>query len=68
MVTEFTWCISQVGIVRVWRYLLRLLSQFRIISPMTAETDLHGNEFARWILLMTGFTVDAHILMPVRQK
>jgi hypothetical protein len=68
VVTEFTRRISQVGIVRVWPYLLRLLSQFRIISAMTPEANLHGNEFARGVLLMTGFAVDAPFLMPVRQK
>ena len=68
MMTEFARRLSQVGIVRVWCDLLRLLGQFRIISPMTPHTDLHGNEFAGWILLMTGFTVDARVLMPVRQE
>ena len=68
MVTEFAWRISQVGIVRVGRYFLCLLGQFRIISPMTPETDLHGNEFGRWILPVTGFTVDARFHVAIRQE
>ena len=68
VVTEFTRRFSQMGIVRVRRYLLRLLRQFRIISAMTTQADLHGNEFGRGVLLMTGLAVEAPILMPVRQK
>jgi hypothetical protein len=68
VVTEFTWCLSQVGIMRVWYYLLGLLSQFLIISPMTPEADLHGDKFGRGILRMAGFTNNAPALVPVRQK